>query len=43
MTPPLKQLKLYTDNDPDFSLHARFNDVVFPDQDKVISTAKDYL
>ena len=43
MNPPLKQLKLYTDNDPDFTVHARFNDVVFPHKDKVISTCKNYL
>ena len=41
--PTLKQLKLYDNNDPDFIVHSRFNDVVFPIKDKVISTYQDYL
>ena len=43
MTKKLKQLKLYTDTDPDFIVHSRFNDVVFPTKDKVISTCNGYL
>ncbi|MEJ2046478.1 MAG: hypothetical protein P8X89_24765 [Reinekea sp.] len=39
----LTQLKLYTENDPDFIVHSRFNDIVFPYKDKVISTCKGYL
>ncbi|MEJ2065964.1 MAG: hypothetical protein P8X74_22245 [Reinekea sp.] len=37
------QLKLYTENDPDFMVHSRFNDIVFPESDTVISTCQNYL
>ncbi len=43
MNNKLVQLKLYNENDPDFLVHARFKDIVFPDSDIVITTCHGYL
>ena len=43
MNNKLVQLKLYNENDPDFSVHARFKDIAFPYKDLVISIYHGYL
>ncbi len=37
------QLKLYSPNDPEFMVHSRFNNPLFPEDDLVISTCRGYL
>ncbi|MEP4544645.1 MAG: hypothetical protein ABJ000_00600 [Saccharospirillum sp.] len=37
------QLKLYDPNDSDFTVHCRFNDPLFPEDDLIVSTCQGYL
>ena len=37
------QLKLYDPNDPDFTVHSRFNNPLFPTKDLIISTCRGHL
>ena len=37
------QLKLYDPKDPDFTVHSRFNNPLFPEDDLIISTCRGYL
>jgi hypothetical protein len=39
----LRLFGLYCEGNPDFIVHSRFNDIVFPESDIVISTCQNYL
>jgi len=43
MNKKLVQLKLYNEKDSDFTVYSRFNDVIFPEKDKIISVTNGYL